>query len=119
MGKMQNMVAEVTRKLGRIDVLVNNAGVMNPRGPLWELDPLEWDQMMNINFRAPFLTCRHIVPVMILQGRGSIINIGSGAGISNRAEASAYCSSKAALHSLSQCLAKEVKEHNIAVTCPR
>lgn len=113
--QVEELVARVTETYGRIDVLVNNAGVMEPKALLWEIEPHAWDQMMAVNLRAPYLTCRAVVPVMLRQRHGNIINIGSPAGSTSRIEGGAYCSSKAALHTLTLCLAKELKEHNIAV----
>ena len=70
---------------------------------------------MAVNVRGPYMTCRYVLPEMMRQGRGSIVNIGSGAGTTPRAGGSDYCASKAALHMLSLCLAEEVREYNIAV----
>ena len=70
---------------------------------------------MAVNVRGPYLTCRYVVPVMMEQRRGNILNIGSGAGVNHRAGGTIYCTSKAALHMFSLSLAEEVREHNIAV----
>ena len=77
-----------------------------------EIEPKRWDQLMAVNVRGPYLTCRYVLPVMIRRHRGSIINIGSRAAMTPRVEGTDYCSSKAALQMFSLCLAEEVREHN-------
>ena len=113
--QVQAMVRQVTDRYGRIDVLVNNAGLYFPRKPSIEIEPEQWDLLMSVNVRGPYLTCRQVVPTMMEQRRGSIINMGSLAGTLPRAGGSDYCSSKAALNMLSLCLAEEVREYGIAV----
>ena len=113
--QVRGMVERVMDRCGKIDVLVNNAGVMIPSEPFLDIEPERWDQSMAVNVRGPYLVCRHVVPVMVQQRRGSIISIGSGAGTSARAGGTVYCSSKAALHMFSLCLAEEVREYNVAV----
>lgn len=113
--QVRAMVRNVTDHHGRIDVLVNNAGVFYPRKPVVELESDEWDETMTVNVRGPYLTCRQVLPVMMRQRQGSIINIGSRAGTTPRAGGSVYSSSKAALQMFSLCLAEEVRDYNIAV----
>jgi NAD(P)-dependent dehydrogenase (short-subunit alcohol dehydrogenase family) len=113
--QVRAMVQAVTKHYGRIDVLVNNAGIFYPRKPLLELAATEWDETLAVNVRGPYLTCRYVLPVMMRQRQGSIINIGSGAATIPRAGGTAYSSSKAALHMFSLCLAEEVRAYNIAV----
>jgi 3-oxoacyl-[acyl-carrier protein] reductase len=99
-----------------VDVLVNNAGSMVLGETLMTIGPDVWDRVVSVNVRAPYLVCRAVVPVMVQQQRGSIINIGSRMGSDHRAGGGVlYSSSKAALHMFSLCLADELKEHNIAV----
>ncbi len=113
--QVRGMVRQVMDRYGRIDLLVNNAGIMIPGEPFLEIEPNRWDQSMTVNVRGPYLLCRHVLPVMIEQRLGRIINIGSGAATNPRAGGTVYCSSKAALHMFSLCLAEEVREYNIAV----
>ena len=113
--QVRAMVSEVVARYGQIDVLVNNAGLFFPRMPLPEIEPKRWDQLMAVNVRGPYLTCRYVLPVMIRRHRGSIINIGSRAATTPRVGGTDYCSSKAALQMFSLCLAEEVREHNIAI----
>jgi NAD(P)-dependent dehydrogenase (short-subunit alcohol dehydrogenase family) len=113
--QVRAMVQQVTDHYGQIDVLVNNAGIFYPREPLLEVETARWDETMAVNVRGPYLTCRYVLPVMMRQRRGSIINVGSQAATTVRAGGTAYSSSKAALHMLSLCLAEEVREYTIAV----
>ena len=115
-GQVKNVVDQAMDRYGRIDILVNNAGVMIIGESFLEVDPARWDEQMLINVRGPYLMCRYVLPVMMKQGQGSIINIGSRMGYDViRGGGVPYATSKAALHMLSQSLAVEAKEHNIAV----
>ena len=113
--QVRAMVKEVLEHYGQIDVLVNNAGLMIPGEPFLDIEPERWDQSMAVNVRGPYLTCRHVLPVMMKQRRGRIISIGSVAGVNYRALGTVYGSGKAALHMLSLSLAEEFREYNIAV----
>ena len=113
--QVEAMVRQVIDQYGRIDVLVNNAGLFFPRKPCFEIEPEQWDLLMAANVRGPYLTCRQVVPTMMEQRRGSIINVGSLASTLPRVGGSDYCSSKAALNMFSMCLAEEVREYGIAV----
>jgi 3-oxoacyl-[acyl-carrier protein] reductase len=114
--QVRDMVQQTMDRHGRIDVLVNNAGLMVLGHTILEIDPDSWDQLVAVNVRGPYLVCRAVLPIMIEQKQGSIINIGSGMGEDYKAGGGVlYSSSKAALHMFSYCLADEVEEHNIAV----
>ena len=113
--QVRAMVQQVLDRYEQIDVLVNNAGVFFSRKPSWELESERWDQVMAVNVRGPYLTCKEALPVMMQQRHGSILNIGSVAGTLARPGSADYCTSKAALHMFSLCLAEEVREYNIAV----
>lgn len=109
------MVAEAERQLGPIDLLVNNAGVMAPIGPDWEVDPDHWWRTLEINVRGPQLCARAVLPGMIARRNGRIINISSGAANNYIAYGSAYSASKAALTNWTGSLADATKGHNIRV----
>ena len=100
---------------GRIDVLVNNAGITGGNAPTWELDPAVWRRVIEVNLIAPYLTCRHVVPAMVARGWGRIVNIASVAGKEGNPNASHYSASKAGLIALTKSLAKEVATKGVLV----
>ena len=100
---------------GRIDVLVNNAGITGGNAPTWELDPAAWRRVVEVNLIAPFLTCRAVVPQMIKQGYGRIVNIASVAGKEGNPNASHYSASKAGLIGLTKSLGKELATKGVLV----
>ena len=111
----ERLARRVVERFGGIDVLVNNAGISGPIGPLQENDIAEWVDTVNVNLTGTFLVCRAVVPVMIRQGNGRIINL-SGAGVANAwSNMSAYCSSKAAVVRLTEVLAQELEGKGITV----
>jgi NAD(P)-dependent dehydrogenase (short-subunit alcohol dehydrogenase family) len=104
-----------TAAFGRIDILVNNAGIAGPNVKTWEYPPEAWAQVMAINLDGPFHCCRALVPGMIAQNYGRIVNIASIAGKEGNPNASAYSASKAALIALTKSLGKELADKDIAV----
>lgn len=104
------------RAFGRIDILVNNAAVVQPLGKVWETSPTAWQKLITVNVIGPYLCARAVLPQMIERGSGRIINISSAAAERNLQGASAYNSSKAALERFSGTLATEVKSIGIVVT---
>lgn len=112
------MVEKTLADFGRIDVLVNNAAVDFP-SPVAELPARRWDLVMRVNVTGPFICCKAVLPSMIAQRAGSIINISSQAAIERGSGtvgySAAYASSKAAVDRFTWALAAEVGKHNIAV----
>ena len=100
---------------GRIDILVNNAGITGGNGPTWELAPDVWRRTVDVNLVAPYLTCRAVVPAMLSQGYGRIVNVASVAGKEGNPNASHYSASKAGLIALTKSLAKETATRGIVV----
>ena len=100
--------------LGHIDVLVNAAGTDVPR-PVVDLASPDWDRVLSVNLRAPFLLAKALFPSMAQHGKGTIINVSSVAGKRGWANAAAYCASKFGLTGLTQALAAEGKAHGIRV----
>ena len=100
---------------GRIDILVNNAGITGGNGPTWTLDPAVWRRVLEVNLVAPYLTCRAVVPQMIAQGYGRIVNIASVAGKEGNPNASHYSASKAGLIALTKSLGKELATLGVLV----
>jgi NAD(P)-dependent dehydrogenase (short-subunit alcohol dehydrogenase family) len=109
------MVREVETRLGPVDLLVNNAGVAGPYGPLWESDPQDWWRCQEVNLRGPYLCCREVLPGMIVRRSGRIVNVASGAGIFAIPDMSAYVASKTALIRLSEQLALEAGPYGVQV----
>ena len=102
---------------GRIDILVNNAGIAGPNVPTWEYPPEAWAQVMAVNLDSQFFCCRAVVPGMIAQNYGRIVNVASIAGKEGNPNAPAYSASKAGVISLTKSLGKELAGHDIAVNC--
>ncbi len=114
--QVETLVRQVMDRYGQIDVLFNSAGMMVLGESLLEIDPARWDQLMAANLRGTYLMCRQVVPVMMEQRRGSIINLGSRMGSDHTQGGGVlYSASKAAVHMFSFCLAEEVREYDIAV----
>jgi NAD(P)-dependent dehydrogenase (short-subunit alcohol dehydrogenase family) len=109
------MVAEVEQRLGAVDLLLNNAGVALPFGPIWEVDADEWWRCLDVNLRGPFLCTRAVLPGMIARRRGRILNMASAAGLEAIAYLSAYVISKTALIRFSENLALETEEYGLKV----
>ena len=102
-------------KLSNIDILINNAGITGSTSSLWDYDIDEWNKIIQINLMGTFNTCKCIVPYMIKNNYGRIVNIASVAGKDGNANASAYSSAKAGAIGLTKSLGKELAEYNIAV----
>ncbi len=100
---------------GRIDVVVNNAGITGGNGTTWELDPAVWRRVIDVNLIAPYLVCRHVVPHMLAKGYGRIVNIASVAGKEGNPNASHYSASKAGLIALTKSLGKELATKGVLV----
>jgi 3-oxoacyl-[acyl-carrier protein] reductase len=110
----------VEASLGRVDIVVNNAGVGGFGGPLHQLSPDNWEQILNTNLRGVYYMTRAFAPLMIRARSGHIINISSLAGKNALPNGAAYAASKWGLNGLSYSLAEELRTHNIrvAVICP-
>jgi NAD(P)-dependent dehydrogenase (short-subunit alcohol dehydrogenase family) len=111
-GALLEAAQGVLDRFGRVDVLLNNAGTDVP-GAVKELAADDWDRVLAVNLRAPFLLAKAVFPAMQAQGRGTIINVSSVAGKRGWANASAYCASKFGLTGLTQALHAEGREHGI------
>jgi 2-dehydro-3-deoxy-L-rhamnonate dehydrogenase (NAD+) len=107
--------AAVLAQHGRIDILVNNAGIAGGNAPTWELEPAMWRRTIDVNLVAPYLCCHAIVPAMLEQGYGRIVNVASVAGKEGNPNASHYSASKAGLIALTKSLGKELATKNILV----
>ena len=105
------------RKHGKIDILVANAGIAGPNHKSWEYPIDAWKQIVDINLTGVFLCCRAIVPYMLKQNYGRIVNVASIAGKEGNANASAYSASKAGVIAFTKSLGKETATQNISVNC--
>lgn len=103
--------------LGRIDILINNAGIAGANAKVWETDVEEWRKVMRINLDGPFICSRAVVPAMLAQNYGRIVNIASIAGKEGNPNAAHYSASKAGVIALTKSLGKELAGHDIAVNC--
>lgn len=112
-----SMVEATHHRFEHIDVLINTAGGYRAGSPLHETPVRDWDLMLNINARSVFLTCRAVIPHMLRQNRGAIVNIGSRAAIDAGSNQGAYSASKSAVLRLTESMAAELKETGINVNC--
>lgn len=110
-------VKEIENSLGPVDLLVNNAGVVQPFGPFWETDVEAWWQGMEVNLHGVLLCSHAVLPGMVSRKHGTIINVASGAGTGAVPPSyfSSYVTSKTAVIRFTECLAAEMKEHGIVV----
>lgn len=104
-------------RFGRIDILVNNAGVLGPTVSAWEHTPAQWRSVLDINLTGAWLCCRAVVPVMLGQRSGRIVNIASVAGKEGNGFNAAYSASKAGLIALTKSLGKELAAAGVLVNC--
>ncbi len=112
--KVEECVQEITKQKN-IDILINNAGITGPTATLWEYDIEMWKKVVDINLMGTFNCCRTIVPNMIKNNYGRIVNVASVAGKDGNANASAYSVGKAGAIGLTKSLGKELADKNVAV----
>jgi 2-dehydro-3-deoxy-L-rhamnonate dehydrogenase (NAD+) len=108
-------IARVESEWGRLDVLVNNAGITGRSFPIWELSDEDWQRVIDVDLTSVFLCCRAAVKVMLRQGSGRIINIASIAGKEGNPTLVPYSTAKAGVIGLTKALAKEVATRGILV----
>ena len=112
--EIQNTVKKITTN-NNIDILINNAGITGPTTELWNYNNDEWNKIVQINLMGTFYCCKSIVPNMIKNNYGRIVNVASVAGKDGNPNASAYSSAKAGIIGLTKSLGKELADKNIAV----
>jgi NAD(P)-dependent dehydrogenase (short-subunit alcohol dehydrogenase family) len=120
-GDVERMVREIADAYGKLDILVNSAGIWGAEEHVTKLDEEHFDQIMAINVKGTYLCCKYAIPEMVKNGRGSIVNIGSTAGlVGERPGGKAYPASKGAVIAMTRALAAELGSHNIRanVICP-
>jgi NAD(P)-dependent dehydrogenase (short-subunit alcohol dehydrogenase family) len=114
---VSDMTRRVLAHFKRIDILANVAGGFTMGPPLHETDDRDWDFMMNLNARTVFNCCRAVIPHMLEQGSGAIVNVSARAAAQGKARMAPYCASKAAVITLTESLAAEHRLNGINVNC--
>lgn len=114
---VETMARETVQRFGKIDALVNTAGGYRAGTPLHETPLEDWEFLLNLNARSVLIACRSVIPQMLAQGAGKIINIASRAALAGEANAAAYSVSKTAVVRLTESMAAELKSHDINVNC--
>jgi NAD(P)-dependent dehydrogenase (short-subunit alcohol dehydrogenase family) len=109
--------AAIKARFGRIDILANVAGGFTMGPPLHETADADWDRMLDLNLRSLFHCCRAVVPTMLEQGVGAIVNVSARAAKSPKGHMAPYCASKAGVVALTESLAQEHKDAGIRVNC--
>jgi NAD(P)-dependent dehydrogenase (short-subunit alcohol dehydrogenase family) len=113
--EVDGAIARIERDWGRLDVLVNNAGITGRSFPIWELTDEDWQRVIDVDLTSVFLCCRAAVKVMLRQGGGRIVNIASIAGKEGNPTLVPYSPAKAGVIGLTKALAKEVATRGILV----
>ncbi|MBV7397013.1 SDR family oxidoreductase [Mameliella sediminis] len=113
--QVKSLIDATVDETGRIDLLVNNAGMIDPIAPLGESDPEAWGQVVDVNLKGVYHGLRYAIPEMVAQGGGTVVNISSGAATSALEGWSHYCSTKAAVLSLTRVADKEYRGTGVRV----
>ena len=113
---VRNLVTKTLETFGTIDILINNAGIIYQK-PISETSDEDWNAVININLKGPFLLSREILPTFEKQGKGKIVNMASIAGVIGYENLSAYCASKGGIIAMTRSLALEYAPKNINVNC--
>ena len=118
--QVNQMVDETVRRLGKIDILINSAGLRGPLVPVQEISEQEWDSVLAVNLKAAFLCCKAVLKVMMKQKSGSIVSISGTAGKEGMALRGSLCAAKWGLLGLTQTIAKEAGPYGIRanIICP-
>jgi NAD(P)-dependent dehydrogenase (short-subunit alcohol dehydrogenase family) len=111
------LMIDALARFGRIDALVNTVGAWRGGKPVHETDLADWDFLFNVNLRTTMLCCRAVIPQMLKQGSGKIINVASRDALAGSAGFAAYSASKSAVLRLTEALADELKSSNIKANC--
>ena len=114
---IKKSIDELEEKMGQIDIFVNNAGMTGMNAKVWDYPVEEWKKVIDLDLNSIFYCCKAVVPIMIKNNYGRIINISSIAGKEGNPNASAYSTAKAAVIGLTKSLGKELADKNIAVNC--
>ena len=115
--EIESTINSIIQNYSNIDIFVNNAGIAGPSFKTWEYPQNDWKSVVDIDLKGTFNCCKAVVPFMIKQNYGRIVNIASIAGKEGNPNASAYSAAKAGVIALTKSLGKELAEYNIAVNC--
>ena len=115
--EIKSTINSIIQNYSNIDIFVNNAGIAGPSFKTWEYPQNDWKSVVDIDLNGTFNCCKAVVPFMIKQNYGRIVNIASIAGKEGNPNASAYSAAKAGVIALTKSLGKELAEYNIAVNC--
>ena len=115
--KIENALLETEKELGKIDIFVNNAGITGMNAKVWDYPLDEWKKVIELDLNSTFYCCKAVVPHMIKNNYGRIVNIASIAGKEGNPNASAYSTAKAGVIGFTKSLGKELADKNIAVNC--
>jgi len=116
LASVEQVVSEVKEKFGSIDVLVNNAG-WDKIEPFLKSEPATWERIININLMGQVHTCKAILPIMIEQGNGKVVNIASDSGRVGSSGEAVYSAAKGGIISFTKTIAREMARHKINVNC--
>ncbi|MEM8699645.1 MAG: SDR family NAD(P)-dependent oxidoreductase, partial [Pseudomonadota bacterium] len=114
---VRSAAARSRAEMGRIDILINNAGIAGANATVADTDPAEWRRVIDLDLNGVFYCSKAAVPVMIDQGYGRIVNTASIAGKEGNPNAAHYSAAKAGVIALTKSLGKELASHDIAVNC--
>ncbi|MEM8790127.1 MAG: SDR family NAD(P)-dependent oxidoreductase [Pseudomonadota bacterium] len=114
---VRSAAARSQAEMGRLDILINNAGIAGANATVAETDPAEWRRVIDLDLNGVFYGCKAIVPMMVEQGYGRIVNTASIAGKEGNPNAAHYSAAKAGVIALTKSLGKELAGHDIAVNC--
>jgi NAD(P)-dependent dehydrogenase (short-subunit alcohol dehydrogenase family) len=114
--EVKRAVDQVRQAYGRIDILVNVAGI-DHKATVWDLEETDWDRVLDVNLKGVFLTCKAVLPTMIAQKYGRVVNISSMAGKTGEAFTSPYCASKFGVIGFTQSLAFEAGQYGVTANC--
>lgn len=113
--QVKALVEATAARFGAVDILINNAAILGPIGPTWEVSPEAWQETLAVNLLGTYLCCRAVLPIMIRQRRGKIINVAGRGAATPWPQFSAYGVSKTAVVRFTETLAEEARPHHIQV----
>ena len=116
-GSVEDSIQQVIDTHGRVDILINTIGGFRGGSPVHETSLEDWDFMFDLNTRSVFLSCRSVVPHMLKQGGGKIVNISARPGVKGAANSAGYSGAKSAVIRLTESLSEELKDQGINVNC--